>query len=396
MFPAQSLSEELTRMGWECAMITDSRGRKHAGRIKAEPIIEVQAASISPRKPVKALRGAMQLSRGVRQAKAFMRDWAPDVVVGFGGYPSFPALRAAEGLNIPRVIHEQNAVLGRVNRVFARKATVVASGFEDLARLPVGANHVVVGNPLRDSLLQAATSKLSSRPSDRSEAEGAQSRDLTGKPERPPATIASHTEKPLGPGSAPTSLARAGLGRDDNERVELLIVGGSLGANILSDVVPAAVAALPEALRARLHVTQQVTESRVTTATDTYASASVPATLETFFSDIHDHLARADLIIARAGASSVSEIALMGLPSILIPLAIAMDDHQTANAKALERLDAAVILPEPEFTAERLTALLSELLHDRERLDRMGRNARSLARPDAARDLAALVVQAAG
>ena len=352
MFPAQSLSEELGRMGWDVAMITDARGRKHAGRIQAEPIIEVQAASISPRKPVQALRGSLQLARGVRQAKAFMREWKPDVVVGFGGYPSFPALRAAETLNIARVIHEQNAVLGRVNRVFARKATVVASGFEDLARRPVGARHVVVGNPMRDAILQ------SSRPTVKSEA--------------------------------------TGLREANDGGLNLLIVGGSLGANILSDVVPAAVAALPNEARAGLHVTQQATESRLDAARETYASASVPATVETFFTDIHDHLARADLIIARAGASSVSEIALMGLPSVLVPLGIAMDDHQTANARALERLGAAVILPESAFTPERLTELLVELLRDPDRLDQMGRSAQSLARPDAARDLAALVVQAAG
>ena len=337
-------------MGWAVAMITDARGRKHAGRIQADPIIEVQAASISPRKPIQALRGSLQLARGVRQARAFMRDWRPDVVVGFGGYPSFPALRAAEGLNIPRVIHEQNAVLGRVNRVFARKATVVASGFADLARLSVWGNHVVVGNPLRDVLLEASRREAASEP-----AGGRTAADL-----------------------------------------HILAVGGSLGANILSDVVPAAVAALPDALRASLYVTQQATESRLDSARETYASASVEATVETFFTDIHAHLARADLVIARAGASSVSEIALMGLPSILVPLAIAMDDHQTANARALERLGAAVIVPESAFTPERLTDLLEELLRDPRRLDQMGRSAQSLARPDAARDLAALVVQAAG
>ena len=360
MFPAQALSEEFGRLGWDCAMITDARGRKHAGRIQADPLIEVKAASISPRKPVQALRGSLQLARGVRQAKTFMRDWRPDVVIGFGGYPSFPALRAAESLNIPRVIHEQNAVLGRVNRVFARKATVVASGFEDLAKLPVRANHVVVGNPLRDALIKASHQSV-----------------VSVGPTNPNAARSQEKGKP-------------------RKQLELLVVGGSLGANILSDVVPAAVAALPGDLRASLRVTQQATESRLATARDSYAAAGVAATVETFFTDIHEHLARADLIITRAGASTVSEIALMGLPSVLVPLGIAMDDHQTANARALERLGAAVILPEAGFTPEALTELLSELLHDHDRLDRMGRNATALARPSAARDLAALVVQAAG
>lgn len=340
MFPAQSLSEELTRMGWECAMVTDARGRKHAGRIKADPIIEVQAASISPRRPIQALRGALKLARGIRQAKAFMREWKPDVVIGFGGYPSFPALKAAESLDIPRIVHEQNAVLGRVNRVFAKKATAVASGFEDLAKLPAGTRHIVVGNPLRDAILNA---------------------------------------KPT-----------------QGEGLNLLIVGGSLGANIISDVVPKAVAGLTSELRDKLRVTQQTTALHLDAAKRVYADANVPATLDIFFGDIEQHLAKADLIIARAGASSVSEIALMGKPSILVPLAIAMDDHQTANARALERLGAAVILPESEFNVQALSELLAERLNDTDWLDQAGRSAAKLARPDAARDLAALVVSAIG
>jgi UDP-N-acetylglucosamine--N-acetylmuramyl-(pentapeptide) pyrophosphoryl-undecaprenol N-acetylglucosamine transferase len=345
MFPAQALSDVLTAQGWSCAMITDARGQKHTGQIKADPVIEVKAASISPRRPIKAIGGAIQLFKGVKQAKTFMRDWKPDVVIGFGGYPSFPALKAAEALCIPRLIHEQNAVLGRVNRVFAKKAQVVASGFGNLARLPDGARHVVVGNPLRTQILEAAANK-----SDRA-------------PDQP---------------------------------INILTVGGSLGANILSERVPAAIAALPDDLRANLRVTQQATESRIEQARASYAAAGVEAVLATFFSDIEAHLQSADLIIARAGASSVSEIALMGKPSILIPLAIAMDDHQTENAMALERLDAAKILPESDFTVARLTTLLTEILNDTDWLDRAGENASKLARPDAAKDLAALVVSSVG
>lgn len=342
MFPAQALSEVLTREGWECSMITDARGLKHAGRIQADPLIEVDASSISPRKPIQALSGALKLLKGVRQAKAFMREWSPDVVVGFGGYPSFPALRAAESLGIPRVIHEQNAVLGRVNRVFAKSAHVVASGFEDLAKLPEGSHHAVVGNPLRETL-----------------------HSVTSEPQT------WHT-------------------------LNILVVGGSLGANILSERVPLAIAALPESLRDTISVVQQATESRIEAARKIYSDVDVEAQLDTFFTDIEQHLAKADLVIARAGASSVSEIALMEKPSILVPLAIAMDDHQTANARALERLGAAKILPETEFTVERLTEMLTEVLNDTDWLDRAGANASKLARPDAARDLAALVISAAG
>lgn len=346
MFPAQSLSEELARQGWQCAMITDSRGRKHAGRIQADPIIEVKAASISPRKPVQALKGALQLAQGVRTAKVFIKAWQPDIVIGFGGYPSFPALKAAQSLGVPRIIHEQNAILGRVNRVFAKQAHTVASGFEALGKLPEGANHIPIGNPMRDVILQAATSKK--------------------------------------------AKAKSNLG------LNILVMGGSLGANILSDVVPSAIQALPADLRSRLTVTQQATQTRLEKVEAIYSEVGLDATVATFFPDIEKYLTKADLIIARAGASSVSEIALMGKPSILVPLGIAMDDHQTANAQALERLDAAVILPELDFNQANLTKLLTERLNDADWLDRAGRSAAKLARPNAARDLAALVISAAG
>jgi len=136
-------------------MMTDARGKKHAGRIPADPIIEVKAASITPRKPIAAILGTFKLAKGVMQARKFIKDWKPDVVVGFGGYPAFPAMRAAQGMGVPTIIHEQNAVLGRVNRVFAAKALHVASGFEELQRLPAGANHICTGNPLREQVIKA-------------------------------------------------------------------------------------------------------------------------------------------------------------------------------------------------------------------------------------------------
>lgn len=346
MFPAQSLSEELVRQGWQCAMITDSRGRKHAGKIQADPIVDVKAASISPRHPIKAIKGVWQLSQGVRTAKRFIKDWQPDIVVGFGGYPSFPALRAAQRLGIPFVIHEQNAVLGRVNRVFAKQAYSVATGFNALGKCPDGAKRIHVGNPMRDVVRTAAAGERKQPGSDAS--------------------------------------------------LNILIVGGSLGANILSDVVPPAISALPGPIRSRLTVTQQATETRLTKVEAIYKAAGIDATVATFFSDIEAHLAKADLIIARAGASSVSEIALMGKPSILVPLRIAMDDHQTANAQTLERLDAAVIMPESGFTPSALTELLTERLNDTDWLDQAGRSAAKIARPDAAQELAALVMSAAG
>ena len=343
MFPAQALAETLRARGWEVALMTDARGRRHAGRIPADPVVEVAAAPISPRKPVEALRGAAQLARGVREAKRFIREWRPALVAGFGGYPAFPALRAAQSLGLPTILHEQNAVLGRVNRVFARRATTVASGFEELGRLPKGVRHTVVGNPLREQVLDAVPS---------------------GYP-------------PL------------------DGMVNLLVVGGSLGARIIAQAVPQAVARLPEDLRARLRVVQQTTEGEIERARAAYARAGVEAELATFFADIECHLARAHLVVGRAGASSVAEFAAMGRPSILVPLAIATDDHQTANAQTLARHGAAIVVPESAFTPDRLADELQRRLKDAPWLESASRAAKAQARPNAARDLAELVERTA-
>ncbi len=339
MFPAQALAERLKAKGWDIAMMTDARGRKHAGNIPADLIIDVKAASISPRKPIAAVKGMLLLSQGVRQARTFIKDWQPDVVVGFGGYPAFPAMQAAQTLGIPTVLHEQNAVLGRVNRVFAKKAKCVASGFEALERCPPEASHEVIGNPLRQQIIQAVPSEYS---------------------------------PPL-------------------DRINLLIVGGSLGAKIVSEVVPQAIAILPETLRRRLHVTQQTRPEYQETAKRLYEAAGVSAVCETFFSDIETHLAAAHYVVGRAGASSVSEIAVMGKPSLLVPLAIAMDDHQSANARSLQRLGAADILPESEFTREQVKTILEKRLSDSTWLKKAADAARSTGKPEAASDLAALV-----
>lgn len=346
MFPAQALAETLKAQGWDIAMITDARGEKHAGRIPADPVIRVSAATISPRLPHKVPGGVVKLLRGVGQAKRFIKSWKPDIVIGFGGYPAFPAIRAAQSLGVPTVLHEQNAVLGRVNRVFAAKANYVACGFDRLLRAPAKATIISIGNPMRDAVL-AASKRVYHPPSD----------------------------------SGP---------------IILLIVGGSLGSSIISTTVPKAVAALPDGLRARLNIVQQTRAGDMDEATAIYNAAGIKAECAPFFADIQDHLAAAHFIIARAGASSVSEIALMGLPSLLVPLAIAMDDHQTENAKALNDLNAADILPETEFTPEAVKNILLEKLCDSNSLEAASRAALTAARPDATTQLADLVKTVVG
>ena len=343
MFPAQALAEHLKREGWSIAMMTDARGKTHAGRIPAEAVIEVEAASISPRRPIKAFKGALKLAQGTVQAKSFIKAFNPDAVVGFGGYPAFPAMRAAQSLGLPTVLHEQNAVLGRVNRVFAAKATVVASGFEVLKKCPKGTHHVCTGNPLRDQIIKSIPKDY----------------------------------------AAPT------------HEINLLIIGGSLGAKILSERIPAAIALLPEALQQRLMVVQQTRSESVEVAQKIYKACGIKAVCKPFFDDIEQHLARAHYIIGRAGASSVSEIAAMGKPSLLIPLAIAMDDHQTFNARTLKDRGAADILPESAFTSESVKTTLTERLNDSTWLAQAAKAASLTARPNAAHALADLVVKAA-
>lgn len=344
MFPAQALAEHFKARGADIAMITDARGRKHAGRIPADPIIEVSAASISPRIPHKVPGGIIKLARGISQAKTFIRDRKPDVVVGFGGYPAFPALRAAQRLGVPTVLHEQNAVLGRVNRVFAKKANAVASGFDVLERLPKGAIWEPIGNPMRDAVLSASRREY------------------------------------ITPG--------------DSGPINLLVVGGSLGATLVSETVPAACALLPADMRARLNVVQQTREGSMELATGIYKDAGITAECAPFFSNIQDHLSKAHFVIARAGASSVSEIALMGLPSLLVPLAIAMDGHQMVNASALKNRNCADVLPETLFTPEAVKNILSERLNDSTYLAAASRAALTAAMPDATLSLAALVESA--
>ena len=343
MFPAQALAETLKAEGWDIALMTDVRGLKHAGRIPADPKIEVEAATISPRRPIKAIGGVLKLLRGVRTAKKFIKDWKPDIAVGFGGYPAFPAMRAAQRLKVPTILHEQNAVLGRVNRVFAAKADHVVSGFDVLQRLPNGANWSSIGNPLRANIMEVSTRTY----------------------------------------VAPMKT------------VNLLIVGGSLGARLLSETVPEAIALLPKELRSRLSIVQQTREESLELARGLYKDAGVKAICEPFFTDIETHLAKAHYIIARAGASSVSEIMAVGLPSLLVPLAIAMDDHQTINAEPLKNLGAADILPESRFTADSLKSILMERLNDSNWLESAAQAARTAAKPDATRRLAELVIKTA-
>ncbi len=345
LFPAEALARELIRRGWAVALATDARGAAYADAFPAEERLALEAATFRLSAPISVLRGGRRILQGVGQARAAYRRLDPAVVVGFGGYPSLPALIAAMSQGRPTVLHEQNAVLGRVNRLLSGRATAVASAFPTLGKASpaVAARAVAVGNPVR-----------------------AEIRALYGRAYAPP-----------------------------TDTIRLLVTGGSQGARLLSEVVPAAVAGLPDDIRRRLAVAQQSRPEFAEAARATYAAAGVQAEVAPFFGDMADRLAAAHLMIGRAGASTVSELAVAGLPSILVPLAIATDDHQTLNARLLTDIGAAEAIPEPDFTAARLHALLAGMLADPTALARHAVATRSVAKPDAAERLADLVERTA-
>ncbi|MNQ76718.1 UDP-N-acetylglucosamine transferase [compost metagenome] len=326
-------------------LATDARGEQYAHAFPAEERLALDAATGSG--PVGLLKAGLAILKGVGQAQSAFARIGADVVVGFGGYPSAPALVAAVATRRPTLIHEQNAVLGRTNRMLAPAVGTVASAFPTLGRAPakVKARAKLVGNPVRPDI-----------------------RALFDR----------------------AYVAPAGDGP-----IHVLVTGGSQGARILSETAPRALAALPEEIRNRLKVQQQSRPETLESARQIYLEAGIAAEVAPFFRDMADRLSRAHLVIGRAGASTCSELAVAALPSVLIPLKIAMDDHQTLNARALSEAGAASVIAEDDVTVDSLTAVLAEVLSDPARLTAMSAAARSVAIPDAAARLADLAEAAA-
>jgi UDP-N-acetylglucosamine--N-acetylmuramyl-(pentapeptide) pyrophosphoryl-undecaprenol N-acetylglucosamine transferase len=344
LFPAQALAEALIARDWRIVLATDERVGGFTASFPAERIVHLPAATPGRRNPLAATRAGLVLLRGVREGQDALDAIGPSVVVGFGGYPSVPALAAAVLQRRRTVIHEQNAVSGRANRLLAPFVTQIACAFPGLAKASrrTDARKVVVGNPVRPEI-----------------------RALAGQGYTPP---------------------DAGTGE-----IRLLITGGSQGARFLSELIPAALATLPEALRARLKVVQQTRPENLEAARAVYANAVIDAEVSPFFRDIAQRLAAAHLVIGRAGASTVTELMVAGRPSVLIPLGHALDDDQGANAAILAKAGGAEVAPERATTRESMTARLAALLADPDRLAGMAAAAASLAQPDAADRLADLV-----
>lgn len=342
MMPAHALAEELRARGHQVALITDERGAKIPGLFDGVQSHVMPAGRIT-KNPLSWPRGAVAILRGRSMALELYRSFRPSVVVGFGGYPAFPAILAASGAKIPTLVHEQNAVLGRVNRLVSGRVNAIATAYPDVARIAEKYARKVhlVGNPVRSEILELRDSPF----------------------------------PPL-----------------DGEGVfRVLVTGGSQGASILSRVVPDGLAMLPLALRRRLQVTQQCRLEDIEAVRAQYAGHGIPADLATYIDDMPNKLAWAHLVIGRAGASTIAELTAAGRPAIFVPLPSATDDHQSFNVKEMVAAGGARSIAQDNFTAVELAKQMQKLGLEPKGLTNAAAAARDCGRPHATRDLANLV-----
>jgi UDP-N-acetylglucosamine--N-acetylmuramyl-(pentapeptide) pyrophosphoryl-undecaprenol N-acetylglucosamine transferase len=345
MVPAHALAAELKARGHGVMLVTDERGARIPALFEDVPTHILPAGRLGGG-PIGWIKAFFAVLRGRAAAKQLYREFTPDAVVGFGGYPAFPALLAANSLNIPTILHEQNAVLGRVNRLLSGSAAAIATAYAEVDRLKAGAKVELVGNPVRESVARLGTLPF---------------------PEF-----------------------------DDTAPLKILITGGSQGATVLGSVVPDALGMLSPKLRHRLQVVQQCRPDDIEAVRNRYAALNIPAELLTYIEDMPDKLAEAHLVIARAGASTIAELTAAGRPAILVPLPIATDDHQTANAREMAKAGGARMIPQIEFTPEVLSAQIEAIAGDPQALSNAAERALSVGRPHATHDLADLVERIAG
>lgn len=340
MFPAQALAEVMLARGWRVRLSTDARGARYTGGFPAEvDIQQVNSATFARGGLVSKATVPFRIAGGVMGAALRMWREKPDVIVGFGGYPSIPALGAATLLRLPRMLHEQNGVLGRVNELFATRVHGVACGTWP-TDLPEGVEGFHVGNPVRSAVLERAGAGY------------------------------------IPPGDYP---------------MELLVMGGSQGARILSDVVPPAIAGLPMEMLRNIRVSHQARDEDGERVAEFYAQAGIDADVQPFFDDVPRRMSEAQLVISRAGASSVADISIIGRPSILIPYAAATGDHQTANARGLVEAGAAIMVPENMADPESLTQQIEMVLGQPDAALQMAIAAVKVGKPEAAEALAQMV-----
>ncbi len=342
LYPAVALSDELVRRGYRVQFMTDERGAAYGG-LANEIDRQVLAAGRIDRGRLQRIAGVARLAHGTFQAVSSHRRTRPALVAGFGGYPSIAPMVAARLCGIPSILHEQNALLGRANRLTARFATAIALSFKETARVPAAANTHLVGNPVRREFVAASDQAY---------------------------------QAPAG-----------------DEALNILVLGGSQGATILSQVLPAAVENLGN--RSRVRVYQQCRPEDLERTRDFYRRLGVAATVTPFFEDVAVRLREAHLVISRAGASTMAELGAVGRPAVLVPYPHAAEDHQLANARAMAATGGAWVFPQNELTADRLCLHLSTLMERPAMLTTAAAAARTFGHRDAAARLADLIAATA-
>jgi UDP-N-acetylglucosamine--N-acetylmuramyl-(pentapeptide) pyrophosphoryl-undecaprenol N-acetylglucosamine transferase len=347
LFPAEALSHALQRRNAQVSLVTDTRAFEFAGGFPAEQVHAVPAGT--PTRPglLAKAQALIELGRGVMQARKLLAAETPDIVVGFGGYPTVPPVLAATMAKVTTLIHEQNAVVGRANRFLSGRVDVIATGFRQVGGLSDAARAkcVHVGNPVRPVVTHAAAT-----------------------PYEPPA-----------PGGD----------------LRVLVFGGSQGARVMADVWPPALELLDPDEQRRLVITQQARVEDDRRVRSVYERMGVRHEIAAFFKDLPQRMAAAQLVVSRSGASTIAELSVIGRPSMLVPLPGALDQDQSANAASLEAIGAATLILQPEFTPKRLAAEIRSALAEPERLAAEALAAKSAGIPNAAERLADLVLATA-
>ncbi|MDP1626974.1 undecaprenyldiphospho-muramoylpentapeptide beta-N-acetylglucosaminyltransferase [Parvibaculum sp.] len=343
LFPGQALAQELRRRGRRIVLMTDERVQRFDKLFPDADIYAVPSATPSGKGIVGLLRAAPAILAGVARSFSILQRVKPAALIGFGGYPTLPPVLAAILRGVPACVHEQNAVLGRVNRLVGPHVEAIASTFDAPKFLKArdAGKLVLTGNPVRDAVIAQA--------------------------------------------GAPYETPRG------EDRIKLLVFGGSQGARVMSDIVPVALAQLPEHLRRRLAVVQQCRAEDIERVGDIYKEAGIDAELSDFFDDMPERIAACHLVIGRSGASTVSELAVIGRPSILVPLPHSLDNDQKANAEKLAQAGAAWMIEQKYFTADALRRQLEQLFGNPSDLEAAAAAARRQGQPNAVRDLADLV-----
>lgn len=339
LFPAEALAHEMKARGWTVHLATDDRANRFAGAFPADAVHAFPAATITSKNPLALARTGLKLWSGLRAASGMLGKVKPAIVVGFGGYPTFTPVFAATQRKIPTLIHEQNAVMGRANKALAGRVTAIAGGF-----LPQGGQYagktVLTGNPVRPAVIEAA------------------------------------------------KVAYAPSGEGDVFR--LLVFGGSQGAQYFSQAVPAAIGLLEPALRSRLRITQQARAEDEAAVRAAYGQLGVEAQVSPFFTDMAERMAAAHFVVSRSGASTVSEIAAIGRPSLLVPYPFALDHDQAANAAALEKAGGCMVRAQAALTPRIIADAIGAAMREPQRMAAVAAAARGAGKPGATRLLADL------